>query len=54
MWKDVSIPFVETVVVSVPYWKIRTLSGALMLIAQVPFMMNMFKTLLGNDVAVSR
>jgi len=45
MWKDVSIPFVETVIVSVPYWKVRTISGVLMVSAQFIFVYNIVKTL---------
>jgi len=45
MWKDISIPFVETVRVSVPYWKIRTVSGAVMFFAQFLFAYNIIKTL---------
>jgi len=45
MWKDVSIPFVETVIISVPYWKVRTVSGILMVSAQFIFVYNIVKTL---------
>jgi len=32
MWRDASVPFIETVVRMRPYWAIRALSGVLLMI----------------------
>lgn len=47
MWKSLT-PFIETVIVSKPYWWIRTFSGIAILVGEVCFFINILMTYLSS------
>ncbi|MGB0452286.1 MAG: cbb3-type cytochrome c oxidase subunit I [Bacteriovoracaceae bacterium] len=49
MWKSLS-PFIDSVVASIPFWWVRTLSGTAIFVGIVCFLINMFMTFTSSEV----